>query len=43
MAVTKLIKDYEQREQMSDSGKSLIDGKGVDRIFSEIPRGLFYA
>ena len=42
-AVINLINDYEKRQQMSNSGKSLIDSNGVDRIFSEIPRGLFYA
>jgi len=38
-----LAKDYKKRLQMSEAGKLLIDGKGVDRIFSEIPRGLLDA
>ena len=41
--ITCLARDYKKRLKMSEAGKSLIDGKGVDRIFSEIPRELFYA
>jgi len=36
-AVVHLAKDYSRRQQMSAIGKSLIDGDGAKRIFSEIP------
>jgi UDP-2,4-diacetamido-2,4,6-trideoxy-beta-L-altropyranose hydrolase len=42
-AVAYLVNDYEKRQKMSNAGKSLIDGNGVARIFSEIPRELIYA
>lgn len=42
-AVIYLVNDYEKRQKMSNAGKSLIDGDGVAKIFSEIPRELFYA
>ena len=38
-----LARDYKKRLRMSEAGKSLIDAKGVDRIFSEIPGELFDA
>lgn len=42
-AVRTLINNYNKRKQMSDIGKSLIDGKAMDRIFSEIPKELINA
>jgi len=33
--------DYELRKEMSLKGKELFDGKGVERIFGEIPTRLF--
>jgi len=36
-AVEHLALDYKKRQQMSAAGKSLVDGMGVKRIFSEIP------
>lgn len=41
--VTNLVSDYDKRKQMSKHGKSLIDGKGIDRLFTEIPWDLIYA
>jgi len=39
---TCLARDYKKRLKMSEAGKSLIDGKGIDRIFSAIPGELLY-
>ena len=36
-AVVLLMRDYAFRAKMSKRGKQLIDGKGIERIFSEIP------
>ena len=35
-----LMKDLHRRQDMSEKGKSLVDGKGLDRIISAIPREL---
>jgi spore coat polysaccharide biosynthesis predicted glycosyltransferase SpsG len=40
-AITYLAKDYKKRLKMSKASKSTIDGKGIERIFYEIPRGIF--
>lgn len=42
-AVTALMKDKLNREKMSNAGKQLIDGKGIERIFDCIPGELIYA
>lgn len=42
-AIACLAKDYKNRLKMSEAGKLLIDGNGIDRIFTEIPRELIYA
>jgi UDP-2,4-diacetamido-2,4,6-trideoxy-beta-L-altropyranose hydrolase len=42
-AVTSLAKDSKKRSDMAEAGRLLIDGNGINRIFSEIPRELFYA
>jgi len=39
-AIEKLLKDYVLRTEMSRRGKNLVDGKGVERIISEIPQEL---
>jgi UDP-2,4-diacetamido-2,4,6-trideoxy-beta-L-altropyranose hydrolase len=36
-AVEYLAGNYEKRQNMSATGKSLIDGKGIERILAEIP------
>jgi spore coat polysaccharide biosynthesis predicted glycosyltransferase SpsG len=35
-----LIEDSNKRQDMSNKGKTLVDGKGLDRIISSIPREL---
>lgn len=42
-AVTKLIKDGKNREKMSKSGRRLVDGKGVEKIYNSIPKKVIYA
>jgi UDP-2,4-diacetamido-2,4,6-trideoxy-beta-L-altropyranose hydrolase len=42
-AVTKLIKDEINRGKMSNAGKQLVDGKGMERIFDSIPGEMIYA
>lgn len=37
-AIEKLLNDYALRSQMSKRGKNMVDGKGVERIISEIPQ-----
>jgi len=37
------VKDYKKRLKMSEAGKVLVDGNGIDRIFTEIPKKLIYA
>jgi UDP-N-acetylglucosamine:LPS N-acetylglucosamine transferase len=37
----KLLKNHTLRKRMSERGKELLDGKGADRIFSEIPQEVF--
>lgn len=37
-AVDKLLKDATLRAEMSKKGKKLVDGKGIQRIISEIPK-----
>ena len=39
--VEMMLDNYELRREMSRKGKELVDGKGVERIFIEIPNGLF--
>lgn len=41
-AITCLAKDYKKRLQMSEAGKLLVDGNGIDRIFNEIPKRVIY-
>ena len=41
-AVTALMKDEIKREKMSNAGKQLVDGKGIERIFNYIPEKLIY-
>lgn len=41
-AITCLAGDYKKRLQMSEAGKLLVDGNGIDRIFTEIPREMIY-
>ena len=36
-AVAVLMRDYALRAKMSKRGKQLIDGRGIERIISEIP------
>jgi len=36
-AVERLLGDYALRAEMAEKGKNLVDGKGVERIISEIP------
>ena len=42
-AVIALMNDEIIREKMSNAGKQLIDGKGIERIFDSIPGELIYA
>ena len=42
-AVEKLLGNYALRSEMSRRGKNLVDGKGVNRIISEIPQGILSA
>jgi len=42
-AVTALVKDEIKRVKMSNAGKQLVDGKGIERIFNCIPEELIYA
>jgi len=42
-AVTALIKDEINRGKMSNAGKQLVDGKGMERIFDSIPGEMIYA
>ena len=42
-AVTALIKDEINRGKMSNTGKQLVDGKGMERIFDSIPGEMIYA
>jgi spore coat polysaccharide biosynthesis predicted glycosyltransferase SpsG len=42
-AVTGLIKDKINRGKMSNAGKQLVDGEGMERIFDSIPREMIYA
>lgn len=37
-AVEKLLGDYALRAEMAERGRNLVDGKGVERIISEIPQ-----
>ncbi len=41
-AITCLAKDYKKRLQMSEAGKLLVDGNGIERIFNEIPKEVIY-
>ncbi len=36
-AIEKLLEDYALRAEMSQRGRNLVDGKGVERVISEIP------
>ena len=36
--IKKLLKYGTLRKEMSEKGKKLVDGKGIERIISEIPR-----
>lgn len=40
-AVRRLLKDDTLRAEMSGRGKRLVDGKGIERILSQIPREVF--
>ena len=42
-AVTAMIKDEINRGKMSNAGKQLVDGKGMERIFDSIPGEMIYA
>ena len=35
-AATSLIHEHKMRKDMSNSGKTLIDGRGIERFFKEI-------
>lgn len=37
-AIEKLLKDFARRAEMAKRGKNLVDGKGIERIISEIPK-----
>ena len=37
-ATINLMNDFEKRKNMSNAGKAMIDGDGVDRIFSKLIR-----
>lgn len=39
-AIEKLLKDYALRAEMAKRGKNLVDGRGIERIISEIPRSV---
>ena len=39
----KLKNDIEYRGKMSNVGKQLVDGKGMERIFDSIPGEMIYA
>jgi len=41
-AIEKLLKDQALRAEMSASGRRMVDGGGVERIISEIPRRVLY-
>lgn len=40
MTIADLLGDYDSRENMSHTGKKIIDGMGLERIIEKIPRGL---
>jgi len=42
-AVISLMKDEIIRKKMSNAGKQLVDGMGMERIFDSIPREMIYA
>ena len=42
-AVTALIKDEIKRKIMSNAGKQLVDGNGIERIFNSIPGKIIHA
>jgi len=37
-ATNRLLEDYALRAEMSKRGRNLVDGKGIERIISEIPQ-----
>jgi spore coat polysaccharide biosynthesis predicted glycosyltransferase SpsG len=39
-AVEKLVNDYHLRQEISNRGKKMVDGKGTERIIAEIPANL---
>lgn len=39
--ILKVLIDYRQRRTMSRNGRSLVDGRGLDRILQAIPSGAF--
>jgi len=39
-ATTKVLQDYTLRSEMSKNGRKLVDGRGIERIISEIPRSV---
>ena len=39
-AVKKLSDDFALREEMARNGRKLVDGKGVERVISNIPKEL---
>ena len=39
-AIERLLEDYALRVDMSQKGRNLVDGKGVERITAEIPRSV---
>jgi len=40
-ATIHLMNDFERRQDMSEAGKAMIDGLGVERIFSEVTKEIF--
>lgn len=42
-SVYELINDNDKRKKMSELGKQLVDGHGIERIFNSIPGNLIYA
>ena len=41
--VFELMRDKKKRSEMSQAGKKLVDGKGIERIFNFIPQNLIHA